>query len=439
MSTEVGNRIHGVTGCEARVREARVTFSRQPFVRPLILSTGAIEAITQADAEVVVEVGGRVSEGRGCIYLSDLWAWPDPALGHEQRDAAMRAYCNALAAALPGRWSEAAHPLVLGLRLHEWTLHDPLAVEPALPVLARGVCASIFDAALHDAVGRALGRSAFDLYDQSWAVEEADGYFGGTGGAARAIGRMLQLPARRTSPAWWIVGKADGLEKDVRPACVRQGLFAFKLKIMGADPWKDAQRVVEVYQAARRWGVEQPRLTIDSNEANPDAASVAEFLDILATLDGDAYARLEMIEQPTGRDIGQCAFDWRAVASRKPVMVDEGLTALDRMPLAREQGWSGFALKTCKGHSFVLTAAAWACEQGLALSLQDLTNPGLSAIHAGLFAARVPTVNGVELNSPQFTPAANAEWLEQYPGLFWVREGQHELPGSDVAGLGGAF
>ena len=82
------------------------------------------------------------------------------------------------------------------------------------------------------------------------------------------------------------------------------------------------------------------------------------------------------------------------------------------------QGWSGFALKTCKGHSVALTAAAWARRRGLLLSLQDLTNPGRALIHAALFAAHVPMINDVELNSPQFTPAANAEWLPRLAGLF---------------------
>ena len=86
-------------------------------------------------------------------------------------------------------------------------------------------------------------------------------------------------------------------------------------------------------------------------------------------------------------------------------------------PDARADGWSGLALKTCKGHSFVLVAAAWARQHGMLLSMQDLTNPGLAAIHSALFAARMPTLNGIELNSPQFTPAANAEWLPRLSGL----------------------
>jgi hypothetical protein len=103
---------------------------------------------------------------------------------------------------------------------------------------------------------------------------------------------------------------------------------------------------------------------------------------------------------------------------------------------ARRQGWDGFALKTCKGHSFTLVAAAWAREHGVQVSLQDLTNPGLAAIHAALLAAHVPFVNEVELNSPQFTPAANEEWLPRLSALFEPRDGRHRLDFPIPDGLG---
>jgi hypothetical protein len=46
------------------------------------------------------------------------------------------------------------------------------------------------------------------------------------------------------------------------------------------------------------------------------------------------------------------------------------------------------------------------------------------------------TINGVELNSPQFTPAANAEWLPRLTGLFEPRNGVHRLPDVEPIGLG---
>ncbi len=428
----------GRTSTRVRVRSAEVRFCRERFATPLVLSTGRIEAITRADARVHAACNGVESIGRGCIYLSDLWAWPSAQFSHARREAAMRDECLRLADRLPHLLDEQPHPLVAGMAMHEHVVTDERPdVAAAPPLLARAVCASIFDAAIHDAVGQALGRSAFALYDQPLSLPTCDPYFGAEGGAFRAIRGLLSRGRQIRSPAWWLIGKSDDLERDVRPPVSRRGYSAFKIKIMGRDAGEDAKRVIEVASAARRWGVAHPRVSIDSNEANPDARSVAGFLDVLETLDPAAYEALELIEQPTGRDISQHAYDWRPIAARKPVVVDEGLTTLEAMDLARAQGWSGFAIKTCKGHSFALIAAAYAHRFNLELSLQDLTNPALAAVHAGLFAAHVPTLNGVELNSPQFTPEANRGWDMAFPGLFDVRDGRHVLPDPSVAGLGG--
>jgi hypothetical protein len=118
------------------------------------------------------------------------------------------------------------------------------------------------------------------------------------------------------------------------------------------------------------------------------------------------------------------------------VLLDEGLTELHLLGEAHRQGYSGFALKTCKGHSMLLVAAAWALRHGILLSLQDLTNPGLALIHAALVGSRLPTINGVELNSPQFTPAANQEFAARLPQLFEPRGGVHRLPERIPFGLG---
>ena len=183
-------------------------------------------------------------------------------------------------------------------------------------------------------------------------------------------------------------------------------------------------------------GAKNIKLSVDTNEANPDTESVIEYLHRLQDADEETYRAFQYFEQPTGRDITVHKFDWHEVSKLKPVMLDEGLTSLDLMREAKNQGWTGFALKTCKGHSFALTAAAWARQNGVMLSLQDLTNPGLSMIHAALFAAHVHTINDVELNSPQFTPAANESFLPRLAGLFDPHEGLHRLPDKIPVGLG---
>lgn len=411
-----------------RILHAEVEFQERPFVAPLILSSGAIHAVTEATTAVTVEVAGRRATGRGSIYLSDLWSWPDPTRTHEERDAVLRALCRTFAADLPALCgAQPAHPLELGLRLH-----DSACSGDTPPALARAMAASPFDAAIHDAAGRATGRSAFAFYDTAATLPSADGHFDIP--AWQAIRESIVPPKRRLR-AWYVVGKNDGPEQ-LRPWVQDRGYRCLKIKLLGRDPAADAARTAEVHRMALALGAETVELSVDSNEANPDAASVLAYLEDLERRAPAAFAALAYLEQPTGRDIAVHAFDWRGVAARRPVMLDEGLTSLDLMRVARERGWSGFAIKTCKGHSFALVAAAWARRHGMLVGLQDLTNPGLAMIHAAWLAAHLPTINDVELNSPQFTPQANAAWLDRLPGLFDPRAGVHELPAEVPVGLG---
>lgn len=418
---------------KTEILSANVTFVEQPFIAPLIISSGAITEITEARAEVTVRVDGKEATGRGSIYLSDLWAWPDPNLTHQERDAELRNLCNEIAANL---WSfcgqQPHHPMELGMKLHDSVCH---CGREDMPVLAKAMAASPFDAAIHDAVGIALGKSAFDLYEDEPELPSIDSYFEGNS-AARAI-KAIVHPPKSQLKAWYLVGKND-TEETVKP-WVDRGYHCFKIKILGKDNEYDVPRTAEVYQMVKRLGAKNIEMSVDTNEGNPDAASVLDYLQKLKALDSEAFGALKYFEQPTGRDITVHTFDWTEVDKLKPVLLDEGLTSLDLMEEAVRQGWSGFALKTCKGHSFALAAAAWARQKGMMISLQDLTNPGLSMIHAALFAACVDTINDVELNSPQFTPAANADWLPRLSGLFEPTDGVHKLGGLEVVGLGSGW
>lgn len=417
------------------ILDASVDFIDQPFLKPLRISSGLITNATEARVTVTVQTEGRIGIGHGSIYLSDLWAWPGATPDRSTKDKSMRKLCEAIAGHLYSLCGdEEFHPLELGLRLHHSVTHSTLT--PPMPALARAVCVSPFDAALHDAAGNSHGLSAFHFFDSSSPIPSADSYFPDVG-AIRAIKNTLRSPQGSLS-AWWIVGAGDDLEVDLRPALEKTGIRSLKIKLLGRDSADDAIRTSEIFQAARQWGF-SPILSVDSNEGNSDAASVLDYFERLKVLDSAAYDALLYLEQPTSRDILDHPQNWRAVASQKPVMLDEGLTSFDLLPIAREQCWSGLALKTCKGHSFALVSAAWARQNNLLLSLQDLTNPGYSAIHAFLLGAHLATLNGIELNSPQYTPAANQSWLPALSGLFEPRDGIHRFPLLETPGLGSSI
>lgn len=416
------------------ILETAVTFINRPFVKPLILSSGPIAEATEVRADVRVRVDGAEAVGRGSMYLSVLWAWPDASRSFSDRDQAMRDLCTRIGRDLQALCGgQPAHPLELGMHLHEAVLALDLAMNP--PSLARSNCLSPFDAAIHDGAGLALNRSGFSFYSEPDAIPSADRYFG-DGGAVGAIRDVLRPPLRE-QVGWVIVGHNDGPE-DIAPWVRARGFRAFKIKLLGRDPEEDARRTAVVFQTLRSLGRERPRLAADNNCAYKDVSDVLAYLERLQGIDAEAYGALEYMEQATGRDVFANRFDWRPAALRKPIVLDEGLTDMEALQEAAAQGFSGAALKTCKGHSFALVAAAWARQHGLRLMMQDLTNPGFAAIHSALFAAHLHCDNGLELNSPQFTPAANAEWMPRLKALFEPDDGIHRLP-EPPPGLGSAL
>jgi hypothetical protein len=110
----------------------------------------------------------------------------------------------------------------------------------------------------------------------------------------------------------------------------------------------------------------------------------------------------------------------------RPVVIDESLTDLESLLLAREMGYTGVALKACKGQSQALLMAAAAQKYGMFLCVQDLTCPGASLIHSAGLAARIPGVAAIEANARQYMPAANKPWEDRYPGLFHITDGTME-------------
>ena len=410
-----------------RVVSAEVDVLHHRLDHPLVLSSGTVTVLPEITVRVKVSNGHTTAVGVGAVNLSDAWAWPAPELSSQIKQKSMIDYSHELADSISMRVGPPAHPLELGLRLHDTILADE---EHQAPALARTTCGSAFDAAIHDASGQLTDRSAFAFYDEPVGIPTVDDYF--PDGAVTAIRDMLQPPRTRLR-GWWLIAPGDDLAQTGEQV-VRHGMTQFKIKLPGLDPLLDAQEAARIHDVARSW-TEHPAISVDTNEGSASPESILEFLDHLETISPEAFDALAYLEQPTPRD-SLAVYSWDEVGRRVPVLVDEALTSMDDLLTATELGWSGFAIKTCKGHSFALAAAAWAQLRALPVSVQDLTNIGRSAIHSYLLAAHLPTINGLELNSPQYLPGANAPWLPRLTGLFAPARGEHTLDPVGVVGLG---
>ena len=70
------------------------------------------------------------------------------------------------------------------------------------------------------------------------------------------------------------------------------------------------------------------------------------------------------------------------------------------------------------------------------LCVQDLTCIGPSFLHSASLAAHVPTVAAIEGNGRQYCPCGNADWEQDYPGMFLVDDGRVTTAELSGNGLG---
>ena len=219
------------------------------------------------------------------------------------------------------------------------------------------------------------------------------------------------------------------------------GLTHLKIKLNGDDVAWDLERIVKVdsitSQTQRERGVNSWHYSLDFNERCPHVDYLTEMLNKLRERTAAGFDRVQYVEQPTARDLQAHPENrMHEAAKLKPVVIDESLTDLGSLMLAREMGYTGAALKACKGQSQSLLMAAAAQKLGMFLCVQDLCCPGASLIHSAGIAAHVPGVAAIESNSRQYCPQANLHWEDRFPGIFKVRDGLMDTSCLTGVGLG---
>ena len=353
---------------------------------------------------------------------------------------------------------QSGHPLEITRRLaasHAETsrrLAVSARLPEAIPPLAQLVAASPLEAAIHDAFGKIVGRNSFDLLGPEWVNADLAAYLDERFAGEHLDRYTLRAP-RPTMPLYHLVGAldplsdgdlaspvGDGLPETLAQWIAADGLTHLKIKLNGDDLEWDVQRVLSIERVAAEAqairGCPDWRYSADFNEKCSSVEYVTEFLARIGQGSPAALRRLQYIEQPMPRDLRARGERVDAAAKIKPVVIDESLVDYESLLLARELGYSGVALKTCKGQSEALLMAAAAQKFGMFLCVQDLTCPGASFLHSASLAARIPGVAAIEGNARQYCPAANRGWAERFPAMFRVSDGTVGTGALDGPGLG---
>ncbi len=444
---------------DIRIVDVQTDTEHIPYRAPIKFGGRVVTDAVLLNVAVTAETrDGRRAHGFGSMPMGNVWAWPtDRVSTDETLHAMIAAGCRIAADA--GAYRDVGHPLDIthdlakqyGAAADEVVRAAGLA-EP-MPRLAQLVAASPTEAAIHDAYGKAIGANSYNLLGPEYVNRDLGAYLG-----AEFAGEYLDRYTLRTPkpqmPLYHLVGALDpltdadvknrindGLPETLPEWIAADGLTHLKIKLNGDDLDWDVQRVASVErvaaeaQAAR--GCKTWCYSADFNEKCANVEYVLDFLAQVGEQSPAALERLQYIEQPTHRDLRAHRENRMHKAAKiKPVVIDESLVDFECLLLSRELGYSGVALKACKGHSEALLMGAAAQKYNMFLCVQDLTCPGASFLHSASLSARIPTVAAIEGNARQYCPAGNRVWSDRFPSMFNVTDGTLGTAALNGPGLG---
>jgi len=437
---------------DIRVREVDPSMERVAYRTPLkfggVPSTHATILTVKARVETR---DGRSAWGTGAMPLGNVWSFPSKRVPAADTGKAMEVLAGKIARAIVA--DDVAHPVELAHRFEpecfrlagevtrELRLADPM------PRLSALVVASAYDAAIHDAYGRVHGRHVYECYSPEWLEQDLSTYLDGRFKGESLASYSTTRPKARL-PLYHLVGAldpltdaevkerlADGLPNTLGEWIVKDQLTHLKVKLNGNDAGWDVERILSIDRVATRTSPRPFTYSLDFNEQCPNVEYLLDVLRRVKERGATCFDRVAYVEQPTARDLkAHPENKMHAAAALKPVVIDESLVDYESLLLSREQGYSGVALKSCKGQSQSLLLAAAAQKFGMFLCVQDLTCPGLSFLQSAGLAAHIGPVTAIEGNARQYCPSANAPWAAKFPGVFTIRDGH--LDTSGLAGLG---
>lgn len=441
------------------VKDVRIGFEDLILRSPLKFGGKVLTALTLLNVEVFVEDRlGRRDRGIGSMVMGNSWSFPSALYRYDETLHAMKILAEHIHN-IVGSSNAFGHPVELMTDLEPDFLSATsdvtreLQMQEPIPKLCTLVVASPFDAAVHDAYGRVHAVNVYNAYGSDYMNRDLADYLTPEFAKEYLDTYTLRTPKPRM-PLYHLVGAMDPLTQgevktpveDALPNTLiewikKDGLTHFKIKLDGdnlewdIDRTLSIDRVTSEVQTQRK--VSDWFYSVDFNERCPNVQYLLEYLGRIKDANEPCFDRIQYIEQPTSRYLREHRDAKVHEAARiKPIVIDEALVDFEHLRLSMELGYSGVALKTCKGQSQALLMAAAALKYNLFLCVQDLTLVGASFLHSAGLCARIPRVAAIEGNGRQYCPSANASWENRWHPIFRVSDGTLGTGCLTLPGLG---
>lgn len=441
---------------DVKVEELNFEYEEHLYRAPYKFGGVPVDRATLINVNVKVKSrNGKTAKGFGSMPLGNVWSFPSREMPYTTTLGAMKSLAERIAK-ITRSYNGFGHPIDINFALEPDYLKAAAEVSKELnlaapiPKLCTLVTASAFDAAIHDAFGKLHGRNCYQTYGRDLMTHDLSRYLSQDFKGEFPAQYILTKPKSRVA-MFHSVGGADavltselsqrindGMPETLAEWIKFNGLTHIKIKLQGEDLRWDIERTVNIDRVASET---RPKTNwqycVDFNERCPNVDYVLEYLRKVKEQAPKGFNRILYLEQPTARDLQSNRQNVMHQANKlRPVLIDESLVDLETLLLAREMGYTGVALKACKGQSHAMQMAAAAQKYKMFLSVQDLTCPGASLLHSVGIAAHVQGVAGVEANARQYMPAANKPWENRFPGIFKITDGVFRTANLNRLGLG---
>jgi L-alanine-DL-glutamate epimerase-like enolase superfamily enzyme len=442
---------------DIRIENISFGYDEHVFRAPVGFAQAVVNRATMVTVRCSVSTaGGKFGRGFGSMPFNHTFSFPSKTLSSEVKNEAMKALASEISK-VTADYREFGHPLEINWDLAPIYLKAAAEVSQRLrladpiPRLCALVTAAAFDAAIHDAFGKAHGTNCFNTYGPEFMNHDLARYLGPEYKGNFPRDYLLRQHKPRMTLCH-LVSAVDPIEdfenrtpiKDGLPETLPEwirynGLLEFKIKVNGADLQWDIERVRHidrvVTQAQQKRGVADWAYVLDFNEKCPNVDYFIQFCRQLREKMPVGYRRIKYTEQPTARDLrAHPENDMHEAAKLCPVVIDESLIDGDSLLLARDLGWTGAVVKSPKGLSHMILMVSMAAKEKIFLAGGDMSCPGAALIQTTNLQARVPSITSVEANARQYLPEANKAWESRYPGMFRVTDGM--LRTREVSGPG---
>ncbi|NMC20018.1 MAG: hypothetical protein GYA33_06305, partial [Thermogutta sp.] len=249
---------------DARIVSVDTVTQEYAYRTPMKFGGRVVEGVILRDVIMEVETrGGLRGRGFGSMPVGNVWGWPSDTLTADETLNAMTRMGEHLVSRVAEHkgWG---HPLEI---TKDWAGYYDAAAEETgrelrlpeqMPKLARLVVASPFEAAVHDAYGKALGKNSYDLLGKEFVNADLGHFLAPEFAGEYLDAYTLRRPKERM-PLYHLVGALDplteqdiaqrlrdGLPETLPEWILANGLTHLKIKLNGDDLDWDVQRVVAV-------------------------------------------------------------------------------------------------------------------------------------------------------------------------------------------------